>query len=102
MPGKSGIFGVKLQLLHVLKGTPLADMYIKQPFELFTLDDYCDFVVDCIERLPKDMVIHRMTGDGPRSLLVAPLWSTDKKRVLNTINKRFEVRDTYQGRLNLF
>ena len=99
---KSGIFGVKLQLLHVLKGTPLADMYIKQPFELFTLDDYCDFVVDCIERLPKDMVIHRMTGDGPRSLLVAPLWSTDKKRVLNTINKRFEVRDTYQGRLNLF
>ena len=99
---KSGIFGVKLQLLHVLKGTPLADMYIKQPFELFTLDDYCDFVVDCIERLPKDMVIHRMTGDGPRSLLVAPLWSTDKKRVLNTINKKFEVRDTYQGRLNLF
>ena len=99
---KSGIFGVKLQLLHVLKGTPLADMYIKQPFELFTLDDYCDFVVDCIERLPKDMVIHRMTGDGPRSLLVAPLWSTDKKRALNTINKRFEVRDTYQGRLNLF
>ena len=99
---KSGIFGVKLQLLHVLKGTPLADMYINQPFELFTLDDYCDFVVDCIERLPKDMVIHRMTGDGPRSLLVAPLWSTDKKRVLNTINKRFEVRDTYQGRLNLF
>ena len=51
---------------------------------------------------PKDMVIHRMTGDGPRSLLIAPLWSTDKKRVLNTINKRFEVRDTYQGRLNLF
>ena len=99
---KSGIFGVKLQLLHVLKGTPLADIYIKHPFELFTLDDYCDFVVDCIERLPKDMVIHRMTGDGPRSLLVAPLWSTDKKRVLNTINKRFEVRDTYQGRLNLF
>ena len=99
---KSGIFGVKLQLLHVLKSTPLADIYIKQPFELFTLDDYCDFVVDCIERLPKDMVIHRMTGDGPRSLLVAPLWSTDKKRVLNTINKRFEVRDTYQGRLNLF
>ena len=99
---KSGIFGVKLQLLHVLTGTPLANMYIKQPFKLFTLDDYCDFVVDCIERLPKDMVIHRMTGDGPRSLLIAPLWSTDKKRVLNTINKRFEVRDTYQGRLNLF
>ena len=61
---KAVFFGVKLQLLHVLKGTPLADIYIKQPFELFTLDDYCDFVVDCIERLPKDMVIHRMTGDG--------------------------------------
>ena len=88
--------------LQTIHRSTLDAMYIKQPFELFTLDDYCDFVVDCIERLPKDMVIHRMTGDGPRSLLVAPLWSTDKKRVLNTINKRFEVRDTYQGRLNLF
>ena len=94
--------GIKVIAHLILKGTPLADMYIQQPFKLFTLDDYCDFVVDCIERLPKDMVIHRMTGDGPRSLLIAPLWSTDKKRVLNTINKRFEVRDTYQGRLNLF
>lgn len=96
---KSGIFGVKLQLLHVLKDTPLADMYNADPFPLFSLENYCEFVVKCIEHLPKDMVIHRMTGDGPRSLLIAPLWSTDKKRVLNTINKIFNERDTYQGRL---
>lgn len=95
----SHISGVKLQLLHVLKGTPLAKIYETKPFELFSLDNYCDFVVDCIERLPREMVIHRMTGDGPRSLLLAPLWSTDKKRVLNTINQNFKNRDTYQGRL---
>ena len=74
-------------------------MYEKEPFPLFELDEYCDFIVDCIELLPPKLVIHRMTGDGPRALLIAPLWSTDKKRVLNTINRRFRERNTYQGRL---
>jgi len=97
----SSIFGVKLQLLHVLKNTPLASSFAANPFRLFSLEEYCDFVVDCIERLPSDMVIHRMTGDGPRSLLIAPMWSTDKKRVLNTINQNFNRRDTYQGKLYL-
>ena len=97
----SNIFGVKLQLLHVLKDTPLASSFEAKPFRLFSLEEYCDFVVDCIERLPENMVIHRMTGDGPRALLIAPLWSTDKKRVLNTINQNFKLRDTYQGRLYL-
>ena len=91
--------GVKLQLLHVLKNTDLALLCEKAPFPVFSLEEYCDFVVTCIEHLPPEMVIHRLTGDGPRSLLIAPLWSTDKKRVLNTIYKRFRERDTWQGKL---
>ena len=91
--------GVKLQLLHVLKNTDLALLYEKAPFPVFSLEEYCDFVVTSIEHLPPEMVIHRLTGDGPRSLLIAPLWSTDKKRVLNTIYKRFRERDTWQGKL---
>ena len=90
--------GVKLQLLHVLKNTDLALLYEKAPFPVFSLEEYCDFVVTCIEHLPPEMVIHRLTGDGPRSLLIAPLWSTDKKRVLNTIRKCFQERDTWQGK----
>lgn len=90
--------GVKLQLLHVLKETDLGILYEKEPFPLFSLEDYCDFIVDCIALLPPDMVIHRLTGDGPRSLLIAPLWSTDKKRVLNTIQKRFKDRNMWQGK----
>lgn len=95
---KLPVSGIKLQLLHILKGTELANQYEKEPFSLFELEDYCDFVVDCIECLPPDMVVHRITGDGPRKLLIAPLWSTDKKRVLNTIEKRFRERDTWQGK----
>lgn len=95
----SNIKGVKLQLLHILKNTPLAEIYEAKPFKTFELEEYCDFVIDCIERLPSDMVIHRMTGDGPRSLLIAPLWSTDKKKVLNTIHQKFKQRNTWQGRL---
>ena len=92
------VSGIKLQLLHVLKGTQLALEYEKQPFSLFELEEYCDFTIDCLEILPPDMVIHRLTGDGPRSLLIAPLWSTDKKRVLNTMQKRLKERDTWQGK----
>ena len=95
------VAGIKLQLLHILKGTKLAFEYESEPFSLFELEEYCDFVIDCLEILPPDMVIHRLTGDGPRSLLIAPLWSTDKKRVLNTINKRLAERDTWQGRFYL-
>ena len=91
--------GIKLQLLHILKGTTLAREYEANPFPLFELEEYCDFVIDCLELLPPHMVIHRLTGDGPRKLLIAPLWSTDKKRVLNTINKRLKERNTWQGRL---
>ena len=95
---KLPVSGIKLQLLHILKGTTLANMYEKTPVPLFELEEYCDFIVDCIEMLPPNMVVHRITGDGPRKLLIAPLWSTDKKRVLNTIEKRFKERDTWQGK----
>lgn len=93
------VSGIKLQLLHVLKNTDLAQLYETSPFPVFSLEEYCDFVVTCIEHLPPEMVIHRITGDGPRSLLIAPLWSTDKKRVLNTIQRCFRERDTWQGKL---
>lgn len=61
-------------------------------------DEYVQTVVDMIEVLPDDIVIHRITGDGPKNLLIAPMWSTDKKRVLNSINKEFRIRNTYQGK----
>lgn len=96
---KLPISGIKLHLLHILKNTVLAEQYKNNPFPLFKLEEYCDLIVDCIELLPPNVVIHRITGDGPRALLIAPLWSADKKRVLNTINKRFRERNTYQGRL---
>ena len=93
------ISGLKLQLLHVLSGTDLAAEYKKSPFPVFDLEDYCQFVVTCIEHVPKHIVLHRITGDGPKKLLVAPLWSGDKKRVLNRIHSIFRERDTWQGRL---
>jgi len=95
---KMPIAGLKLQLLHVLRDTELAAHYHANPFWTFSLEEYCDFIVDCIELLPPDIVLHRLTGDGPRKLLIAPLWSTDKKRVLNTITKRLTERDTWQGK----
>ncbi len=94
----SGVAGVKLQLLHVLKGTALAQMYKEHPFPVFTLEEYCDLVIDCVEMLPPQMVIHRLTGDGPKNLLIAPMWSADKKNVLNTLNRRFAERDSWQGK----
>lgn len=77
--------GVKLQLLHVLKGTALAEQYAADPFPLLSLDAYCDLVVDCLKLLPETTVIHRLTGDGPKRLLIAPQWSADKRRVMNTL-----------------
>lgn len=89
--------GIKLQLLHVLRGTDLGTRYEQSPFPLFSLEEYCDFVTDLLALLPPDIVIHRLTGDGPKNLLLAPRWSTDKKRVLNTIHKMLREKDIYQG-----
>jgi len=78
--------GVKLQLLHVLEGSDLAEDYRAGKFSCMGLDEYASLVADCIESLPPETVIHRFTGDGPKKILIAPLWSGDKKRVLNTVN----------------
>lgn len=83
--------GIKLQLLHVLKKTDLATLYQKGEADLyeFTMEDYVSFVVELLSLLPKETIVHRITGDGPKSLLVYPLWSADKKRVLATFQKEF-------------
>ena len=94
------IDGIKLQLLHILKGTGLADYCRTNPFPMFTMEEYIDFVIDCAELLPPELVIHRLTGDGPKSLLVAPSWSGNKRLVLNTLARRFKERNTWQGRLS--
>ncbi|MBP3543377.1 MAG: TIGR01212 family radical SAM protein [Lachnospiraceae bacterium] len=94
----AGIQGIKLQLLHVLKGTDLADYYMGGNFEVLTLEEYLDILIDAIELLPPDVVIHRLTGDGPEQLLIAPLWSLEKWHVLNTILDEMKKRGAYQGR----
>ncbi|MCR4679153.1 MAG: TIGR01212 family radical SAM protein [Lachnospiraceae bacterium] len=88
----SGSKGIKLQLLHVLKNTDMCKDYEAGRFEILSLDEYIDIVCEAIKRLPKDMVIHRITGDGDKKILVAPLWSADKKRVLNAFKERIEPR----------
>ncbi len=90
------IKGIKLQLLHILKGTDLADYLDK--LSILSLDEYLDILVACIEHIPKEIVIHRITGDGPKNLLLAPLWSGNKKLVLNSIQKKFKLCDTWQGK----
>ena len=79
--------GIKLHLLHILKNTRLEREYREKPFKIFSLDEYTEILINCLRILPESVVIHRMTGDGDKRLLVEPLWSADKKRVLNTINK---------------
>ncbi|MCR5653033.1 MAG: TIGR01212 family radical SAM protein [Ruminococcus sp.] len=89
--------GIKLQLLHVIKNTDLADEYYQGKFETLSLEGYTDIICRAIELLPPEVVIHRITGDGDKRSLIAPLWSADKKRVLNYINKEFDRRNILQG-----
>lgn len=84
---ESGANGIKLQLLHVIDGTDLAKDYEKGLFKTLEFDEYVNLIVKCVKIIPKDIVIHRLTGDGAKKNLIAPLWSADKKRVLNAINK---------------
>ena len=90
-----GSQGIKLQLLHVLKGTDLASDYEKGLFRTFLFDEYIDLLTDCVRLLPKDMIVHRLTGDGPKNLLIAPMWSADKKRVMNAIHQRLKKEGLY-------
>lgn len=93
---KPVIQGIKLQLLHVLRGT---DLEKYQPyFKTLSLEEYVDLVITCIEQLPQDIVVHRITGDGPKTLLLAPLWSASKKTVMNTIHREMKQRDAWQGK----
>ena len=79
--------GIKLQLLHILKGTRLYDEYLEKPFHIMSLEEYTEVLIKCLRLLPDETIIHRLTGDGPKKLLVEPKWSGDKKMVMNTINK---------------
>ena len=94
--------GIKLQLLHVLEGTDLADEYRAGKFRTMEMGAYFDLLFECLGRLPADMVIHRLTGDGPKRTLIAPKWTTDKKRVLNALRRELENRDIWQGERRQF
>ncbi len=94
---EAGTKGIKLQLLHILRNTDLYEDYKNGRFEALTLDKYIDILFECIKIIPQDIVIHRVTGDAPKSHLVAPLWSADKKTVMNTINRELKLRNIIQG-----
>ena len=92
-------FGVKLQLLHVLEGTDLAALYKADTFETLSKDAYLDILIHCLELLHPETVIHRVTGDGPKDLTLAPLWSLHKRDVLNSLHTLMRSRGNFQGRL---
>ena len=83
----SGSQGLKLSLLHILKSTKLAEIYSNEPFYVPTLTEYAETIKKCVEVIPENVVIHRITGDAPKKLLIEPTWSANKKLVLNTLNK---------------
>ena len=89
--------GIKIQLLHVLKNTRLAELYENGLFETLNEYEYISLVADMISVLPENVVIHRLTGDGDKNLLISPKWSGDKRRILNLINHELKVRNIYQG-----
>ena len=91
--------GIKLQLLHVLAGTDLAADYRRGRFRVLTFEEYIDLLIRCLEELRPDIVIHRVTGDGPKKLLIAPLWSGAKRTVLNLLHQEMARRGAFQGRL---
>ena len=92
------IQGLKLQLLHVLRGTDLASDYEKGLFCTYERDEYISLVISCLEHLRPDMVIHRITGDGPKDLLISPLWASRKREVLNLLHHQMKENHNYQGR----
>ena len=95
---KMKVFGVKLQLLHVLSNTDLAKDYASHTFEVLSKDAYLSLVIKCLEHLDPNIVIHRVTGDGPKDLTIAPLWSLNKRDVLNSLHKKMKEANTWQGR----
>lgn len=94
---KFPIHGIKLQLLHILKNTDLAIEYEKNPFKVLSLEEYTDILIKLLKNIRPDIVIHRMTGDGPKNILIAPEWSKNKRNVLNHINRQLSIQDVIQG-----
>ena len=95
--GKLGIDGIKIHMLYVMKNTKLLELYNKEKFHILTRDEYVDIVVKQLEYLPTNMIIHRLTGDSDKELLVEPLWSLKKFVVLNEIDKLMRKKKIYQG-----
>jgi len=95
--GRSGADGIKFHLLHVLRGTDLADLWQAGEVPVMELEEYIEVLMDCLRHIPREMVVHRLTGDGAKRDLLAPLWSGDKKRVLNAIHAAFLCHDLEQG-----
>ena len=92
------IQGIKLQLLHVLKGTDLAAYYKNTGFHILEEEEYVDLILECVEHLRPEITIHRITGDGPKDLLIAPLWSSAKRSVLNHIHHEMKIKNSWQGK----
>lgn len=90
-------FGVKLQLLHILENTDLALIYKSHPFSIYTLEEYLEVLTGCIKRLSPDIIIHRVTGDGPKKILIEPRFSLNKRLVLNSLNAKMKQENIYQG-----
>ncbi len=95
------IDGIKLQLLHILKHTDLADSYKDKPFSLPSMEEYFELIGELLLHLRPDIVVHRLTGDGPKSLLIAPLWTGNKRLVLNSLQKYLKEADIWQGKAYL-
>lgn len=95
--GKIPVDCIKLQLLHILKGSQMATEYEKNPFSLMELEEYLDLILTCVARLPQSVVIHRLSGDGAKALLIGPAWSANKKLVLNRMMQKFRENGIFQG-----
>lgn len=95
---KLPIHAVKIHMLHLMEGTLLAKQYQEQPFPILSKEDYVDILVSQLELLPPEMIIQRVTGDGDKSSLLAPIWTCNKRQVLNDIDKAFVERNTWQGK----
>jgi len=96
--GETGVHAVKIHNLHVVRDTPLADLYIRGEYEPLELDHYVEFAARFLERLPTSVIVQRVSGEAPRRLTVAPEWSVNKLAVMNAVERELEHRDTWQGK----
>lgn len=98
----SKVWGIKIHSLHILKNTLLAKKYLENPFKIYSLEEYVKIVVDILEMLPPKMVVHRVTGDGEKSEVIEPLWSLNKRKVLNEIEKELKRREVKKSGGNTY